>query len=253
MNDEQSDELSPQARTLLEVGRDADLPSANDRARVRTKLALQLAGAAAGAAAGKATAQLAVGSKVGAGTFTGKALLAVAVLGVVGVGASVALRSSHDASDASRPARVERTLQASEPGPSPVAGPAQLGAAPSVPEATSAAPARPTPPSARAPAAHAAPRNVDHDWAADLQAEVSLLAQAQRALAAGDPDAALEHLAQHRAQFPKGALNQERRAASAIAHCQAGRLARGRALLADLPEDSPLSARAEETCRGDAR
>ena len=70
MIDDGNDELSPQARTLLQAGRDADLPGASDRARVRTKLALQLAGAAAGAAAGKAAAQLAVGGKIGAGTLT---------------------------------------------------------------------------------------------------------------------------------------------------------------------------------------
>ena len=134
------------------------------------------------------------------------------------------------------------------------------GAAPAVeapqpgapPNAHDAAHAGASKPAARGPAPHAGAHDVDHDWAADLQAEASLLAQAQRALAAGDPDAALDRLAQHRAQFPKGALSQERRAASAIAHCQAGRLARGRARRGPARGFAALGPR-RRACRGDTR
>jgi hypothetical protein len=258
-----SDELSPEARTLLQAARDADLPEPEDRARVRARLALLLAGTAAGSVGSKVAAQTAVGGKLGSAAVIGKTLLALAVVGAVGVGASIALRrpDSPPAVAAPRPVGALPGDEAAQDEGAPAPTPAPMAATADVVTATLpvAQPAELRPAAPGGPGRmhsapeRAAPRPGDHDWAADLQAEVALLSLAQRALAAGKPEAALEYLAQHRAQFPKGALSQERRAASAIAHCQAGRLARGRELLEDLPDDSPLSGRAVDACRGTPR
>lgn len=243
-----NDELSRQAQELLAAGREADLPRASDRSRVRAKLALQLAAATAAAGAGKAAAQTtATAGKLGALTLNGKLALAAAALGVLGAAAAMTPRRADPlAQDAAPIRRAQRPPVAAE-------APATSEASPRMPTGPSAAPGRrdasEQPPAATRPEAERSHAPVEaQDWAADLQAEVQLLALAQRALAAGQTAAALGHLAEHRARFPRGALSQERTAATAVAHCQAGRAARGRALLTRLPDDSPLSGRARHAC-----
>jgi hypothetical protein len=102
----------------------------------------------------------------------------------------------------------------------------------------------PVAPPVQSPAIHpsrkatvASPSPVDE--AERLREEGRLLGGAQAALAAGDPAEALTWLDQHRAAFPRGAMQLERRALQAVALCQAGRRPEGRALAEALLVEQP--------------
>ncbi len=106
--------------------------------------------------------------------------------------------------------------------------------APSV-SASSALPAASSPLSA--------PRRAD-----TLTREVALLSRAVTALNAGRASEALTALNEHQRQFPRGILGAERQAAKAQALCSLGRLAEGRAQLAQLSPQSPAANRARQVC-----
>jgi len=84
-----------------------------------------------------------------------------------------------------------------------------------------------------------------------LEEEISLLREAHEALRAAQPERALDLLEEHAQRFPRGALEQERRAMRAIALCQAkpGAAARLEAdhFLRSAPE-SPLVERVRSVC-----
>jgi hypothetical protein len=87
-----------------------------------------------------------------------------------------------------------------------------------------------------------------------LNAELTLLRQAQEDLRLGFPAQALGRLADFDRRFPKARLDQERQAIEAIAGCQAfpgpAATARGRAFLLRAPL-SPLAARVRSACHTD--
>lgn len=85
----------------------------------------------------------------------------------------------------------------------------------------------------------------------NLDAELPLLAEAQRALASGRPSEALVALERHRATFPAGALVVERTGLIAIALCQSGKRGEGvRRATAFLERhgSTPLAARVRKAC-----
>jgi RNA polymerase sigma-70 factor (ECF subfamily) len=88
----------------------------------------------------------------------------------------------------------------------------------------------------------------------DVEGEIALLSEAQRALSGGQPEKALQFLDEHARVFPHGALAEERTAARIVALCKLGRVVRARneatAFLQRLP-DSPLAERVRAAC-GDA-
>jgi len=87
--------------------------------------------------------------------------------------------------------------------------------------------------------------------AADLSAETALLRTAQAALGRGDARAALAALDAHEAQFPSGALTEERLGARVFALCSMGRrgdAARAARALLDRAPTSPLRARVLDSC-----
>ncbi len=78
-----------------------------------------------------------------------------------------------------------------------------------------------------------------------LAAETALLQRAQSALAAGDPDAALARLGEHREGFADGVLAREREALRVTALCDAGRREDSRAAAAAFVREHPRSMLAE--------
>jgi len=259
------DEFGPDEQKWLDVLRAADDPNATDRARVRAAVLASIAAGGASVAGGaSATAGLAksgaFAKSAGAvGIFAATWKIGVPVVAVVvagGVTAAVLARSP-----ASRPERVAVAAgtesgplptSVREPEPAPAAAngeapPAVAEATPATaPGTTSETPKRVVVPSARASVAPAAgPRGGD-----DVEAEVPLLTQAQRALERGDPNAALVALARHGRDYPHGALAVERDGLQAIASCE-GKRGDGRALaerfVASHPT-SPLVARVRAAC-----
>jgi hypothetical protein len=85
-----------------------------------------------------------------------------------------------------------------------------------------------------------------------LAEEVTLLARANEALAAGDPRRALSLLSEHRSRFPASRLGQARAVTRALSLCAAGQLAEGRgaaeAILKTEP-GSPFAERLRSACR----
>lgn len=216
-------ELGTDERRWLDALRGADEPTAADHARVR---ALVVGSVATGSAvAASATA----GKTFGAFGLVWKIGLAALSLGALAAGA-VVLQSRSVAPTA----LVEPVRTKVAPVPTPLVEPDHA-----VPEATAPEPAAST------PAAH--PAKIA---AADIEAELALLSQAQRALAAHRPDAALEALAKHGRLFPHGALQVERSGLRAVASCEAGSKSGtqlANRFLAANP-GSPLAARVRAAC-----
>jgi hypothetical protein len=271
-------ELSPSARRLIaEVG-DADGPSVLRRARVKQRLAAQLA--VSGVALGTTKLAAAVGAKAAANagavlsaTALGTAstsvgavalwLMGGALAGAV-VMAPIVLNSPSVREDPMRATLSARTIT-STPVVVPSSGvrvaPAEQAAKriaqePVVKEAKHA-PKRERPAS-RASAEKAAgelvgsPSGVVNSPArASLGAETELLNLAQRELAAGQGERALELLQRHEQRFPAAALSEERMFARVIALCQLGRevdaLAAAEAFLRAAPR-SPFLPRLRKSC-----
>lgn len=85
----------------------------------------------------------------------------------------------------------------------------------------------------------------------DAAYEVSLLSQAQRALAEGDAVTSLARLQEHAQRFPKSALATERAALRVFAYCHLGRVSDAQAAArAFFPRGSgsPLSPKVEASC-----
>jgi hypothetical protein len=87
----------------------------------------------------------------------------------------------------------------------------------------------------------------------ELAAELALLGAAQRELAAGHAERALERLTEHQRSFPYGALLGERLAARVFALCALGRNAEARLARHEFERDapgSPLTPRVLASCAG---
>jgi hypothetical protein len=266
-------DLSTDARALIEANRAGDDPDARDKARVRARLIQQLGvGAFAGAAV------LTVVSGAGGSPVSGTAAVAPVVTRVgtalwvktLGTAAAVAAAAGALYSGTAlldRPQRPRPSDRTSVPAtplpgrPEPEPTVEQLVAEPAV----AIAPLHAVSPTndarkprterrgghARAvaapPAPTSAPAPVSETTIAD---ELALLAKAQRALRDGRASAALGLVQQHALRFPEGALQEERDGIEVLAHCMLGDAqarAAARAFLVEAPA-SPLAARVRKEC-----
>lgn len=224
-------ELSPRARSLFGAGRQSLQPSVEDQERVLLAISQRIdalqgkpkqapsSTPAATGLGGHAIAAIAFGlGLVGAGVFQ---LTRPAPVHVAPAAASSAVVASAPAATSARPQPPEA---ASEPGPAVPENAGTTGPAASSESATSRA-------RSAAPAA-----------ASDrLAEEVAILSRSERALSAGQYQAALHLLDEHRRNFPNGALVQERIAARVQALCGLGRVSDAEAELARLARLSPKS------------
>lgn len=230
-------DLSHEARALIDAARGADDPTPGDRARVHGAISAAVAagtgaavvGATATASAATQTTATAVATKAAAVTTwtatSTKIVTALVVAGTVGgaVAMSPALRSSEPAEPPAMvaprvdaPERRARTLpaanQAALRDEEPAESPAPVVATPIDAEQRRT----PTPAEAEIPREEPA--------AADpLLDELSLLRRASEASRRGEPQTALRLLRRHRRQFPAGELVAERQAATVFALCDVGR------------------------------
>lgn len=270
-----SDDLSPQAKAIVEAGRNDEGPSAEDRDRIRRGIVATLGVGAFGSlgAAGEASAATAgAGASVASGALatmtTTKLVLAVVGLtgivgaGVVGVASSrteaprtevpAASATARESARVAAPLTVLAPSSVAEPVVVPAPAPAPVARVEPAPvAAASAAPT--TRPRAPTPIfTPGQPLEMIRAHAPTLQAELALIGAAQAALGSGDTPGALAHLDRHAERFPEGVLAQERLAARAIALCRLGRLSDGRLeieRLARAAPRSPLLARARDECR----
>ena len=228
--------LSDEARRIVDDARAAYGPSHEDRARVGATLPLHLA-AAVGAAA--STASSAAAAPVG--FLAGKgALLGLTVLVVVG-GASVGYwwsrsetrgaRAPSAASAVSTPA-ARTTNQPDPPESRPSA---------TVKTLSLQAPARGNRSRSTLAARATSTKVAMSEPGPDVAGEIALLNQAQRALASGQADRALQLLDRHARDFPRGSLAEERAAARIIALCALGHVTAARAETAAFVRKSPES------------
>jgi hypothetical protein len=247
-------ELGPEARAILEAGKNGDDPRPEDRARMRRALMASLAAGGAGAAASLAgegaagaaekTIEAAGAAKVLGGMW--KLFLGLAVVGAVGGG--LMLRQSTPAPRApASSAPVAAHEQARVTGS--VEMPQAEAPAPPVREE----PARPAhsmaqPSARRAPATAAKAPPAAGDT---LEAETRRLREAHDALNGGDPARALALLDAQSADFAGGQLREERAAARVLALCKLGRTdganAEAGRFLRENPR-SPLADRVRAAC-----
>jgi hypothetical protein len=256
-------ELSQEARALIDSVSKLDDPSAEDRARVKQRLALQLGAAAFTAAAvtqvaGGAGSGWFASAKAGLWGTAGKLALCAGVLG-----GAVAIGWPDGQPERRRTPPPQHSAPPSSAAPERTAA-AQAPAAPSetpeigvqAPDPSAAAPAAPSAvkPSAVKRTAAAgkkaqapAPRAANEP--SPLALELALLADAQAALRDGQPERALALAAQHRERFPAGVLREERLGIEVLSECDLGRKdpAHGAAFLRAAP-DSPLATRVRKAC-----
>ena len=230
--------LSNEARRIVDDARAAYGPSDEDRARVGAMLPLHLA-AAAGAATAAST-----GSPVAAapaGVLAGKGILVgLTALFVVG-GASVGYWWSGSE------ARGPRAPSAASAASTPAARTTNQPAPPSSPPSATVKRSQPQAPargnrSRSTLAARAVTAKIGVSAPGpDVAGEIALLNQAQRALASGQANTALQLLDRHAREFPRGSLAEERAAARIIALCALGRVTAARAETAEFVRQSPES------------
>ncbi len=183
----------------------------SDEARAKT---LAMAGLGVGAVV---TAAGAVGKAAGGGSVAPKAIaagtallkwLAVGAIGVTAAGGAIGYAVHASRSIASPPAPA---VHAATPAPAraPAARP-PANAAPAVPAPLAEAPLPVAPPAAR-PLAAAPAKALVHSPAhrSTLDDEVSTIAAARQAVAAGDGRAALDLVDAYDARYPEGSLAQE--------------------------------------------
>lgn len=260
-------DLSSEARTLLDEAEGGDDPNLEDRQRVWRALGRGVAAGAAGAALAVTTqvATPATRAAVGAGSAApigvpASKLAAWLALGLVGglgtTGLALwasgttkppAAATAAASRGASEPGRLPAMRAIVPPGNSPqLEVPAETPAAPVEVKPESAAPA----PVANRPAA---PAKLVAESApgTSLGAETSLLESARTALGRGDARGALTLLEAHERAFPSGALVEERLASKVFALCGLGRTADARQVASEFLErapGSPLRARVVESC-----
>lgn len=225
-----------ESQDLFRTARRATSPSAEDRDRVRARLAAHLgaatmAGAAVTVAAGTANA----GVKA---TAVPAALKILAVfVGAAALASAVALRVQvrgappREPAESSAPSPAEPSAR-SAPSPSPAPADPPRPATPAAPVASPVVVARPTAPTPKV---------------ADPAAEAELARAMDRALRDGDPAGALRLAAEHERRFPHGVLSEEREGVRAMARCATGDHAAGMGFLRAHPK-SPLRARITKAC-----
>lgn len=227
-------DLSRLAQELVKAGRSAGAPTDADKERIREALHQRLAApfvpepsAAPGPVASGASWSL----------IAGGTLVAAVVVGVLVWGSS---------GEMSAPPAASAAMPASSVAPPPRTPP------PAPPPRTEET--RMAPPASRAaePAAAASAKGPTETRPKHrLAEEVALLSRATTALHAGRAQDALNALAEHQRQFPRGHLSLERVAARAQALCQLGRKAEAERELSRLSPSSPQAARARRACGSD--
>jgi len=231
--------MDPFAQDLLEGARHAHEPTAEDRARVRAKLAVRIgAGVLLGAGTAKA---------LGSGWWSlAKTFLPFFLL-VVNVGLALSMLGARDANQGAVFAEASAAASGVPAGSESVGDMPPAPTEPAaVPPPVVAAGATPSSLAARAPRP---PSSTSAN--SDLEAEMALIASAQSAIARGDYAAALASLDEHQRSFPKGMLSEERTAARAVALCGSGRQSEGRALATAFlarHATSPLAPRVKSAC-----
>jgi hypothetical protein len=212
--------LSPNARAVIQSGREGLRPTAAERERIEAVLdasALAPDKALLRASPWRLVAPIAIG------------------FALVG-GAASFLARSH----ARLPASQGSTPTAAYASAS-VSAVVQPAIAPGIPASAASPPAGSASSAALARQASTQPQD-------GLTQEVALLSRAASALRAGRADEALRLINEHQRKFPKGVLGVERRAVRAQALCSLKRVEEGRAELARLPLQSPAAARAKQVC-----
>jgi hypothetical protein len=190
-------DVEQELERLFSVAREATVPDAGAKARIRAGLEPRLAAAGAGPRSSR-PAWLGLGA---------------AVLGVC-AGALWLTSAPPVSVPPSRPVVVlEPTKPASE---APAVPPAALEVAPPLAPSASAAPPKARP-AASLSAAKAAPSAAIEDAAAE---ELTLVRQMQQALRAGNAGQALSLADVHARRFPRGTLAEEREGVRAVARCK---------------------------------
>ena len=228
------EQLSDDARALIEATLDAYEPTASNRAQVRWGLESKLSSS-------PAPRLLARGRR----SVVALAAAAIMLAGA-GVAAALVWRATAPSTATSLESTTEPAGAAAEaPGrPRPVV-------APSKHEDTAAA----TKPILPAASVRAAPRHRAQPAAhGDLAGEISLIARAQAATNRGHGDRALQLLEQYERKFGSGALAEEHAAARVFALCAAGNPAAARAEAAQFLQRwprSPQAGRVGSACRAE--
>ncbi|HEX7669675.1 MAG TPA: hypothetical protein VF395_08840 [Polyangiaceae bacterium] len=256
-------DLSSEARTLLDKAEGGDDPNLEDRQRVWRALGPGVAAGAAGAAALGGTARVAAASTkaaLGAGSISPVAVpmsklaawLAIGVvggLGTTGVALFASGRTEPPVAVAPSPV-VGARAPLGDDSPRVLTAPAEIPLAPAPVEANTGSVAPPLlVPSANRPA----PTKpvAEPATATSLGAETSLLESARAALGRGDARGALTLLEAHERAFPEGALVEERLASKVFALCGLGRTTDARRVATEFLErapGSPLRARVQGSC-----
>ena len=232
MND---DDLSPEARELVDLARGSRTPSDEQRERAFRAVMTGLAGGA-----GLSPVKLAAAKATGKSSLIWlKWALPALVVASAGVSAYVL------AGRPSAPTVSELPSALSRPNAAAVASlvPVTSDSDSSPPLALSAAPEASAAPPPRAPASALKPS------ADDLVQELSLLHQALAESRSGHAARALELAHQHAQRYPNSRLRVEREAIQVRSLCALGRASEARKIADRLP-NSPVSAALQETCVG---
>lgn len=242
-------ERHPDESALIAALRQSDEPSRDDRERVRDRVLTRIALVGAAAAVSGTSAEAAMAGTA-ATVKTTAALASCKALTIVGVLLASVGGAGYWMVRSSAPGNTEALPREAPVLRGPEAAAAAMPVRERAPAATvdlaRAGEGRAT----RAPKAAVARPGSSADRS-DLDAEVSLLARAQKALGAGDAARALTLLDSHAAKHPHGILQVERAGVRAIALCTARRTAEGRAAAAAFlakHAQSPLAARVRAAC-----
>ena len=266
-------DLSPEARALLELASGEDSPSTEDRVRVRRALAASLAAGVVSTSATAAAASKSALTAAGAAKSTVGMWLTVGLVAGLAGSAAIYVSTTDAPSTGSTPKHDAVKTKAVAP-PEPVApeAPAAPPAAPEAPAVAARPPRTATGASKGSVAVRAAVSDVSHSAApqpatpppappapaisqpaaiASLAPETALLESARTALGRGDAAGALALLERHEREFPTGALLEERLAAKVFTLCSLGRredAARAASRLLRISPSTPLRARILDSC-----
>lgn len=235
------DDMSPELRALTDSARRGDDPTDDDRARVRRALALKLGAAALGTSAAASA-----GSSASVAASKGVFVVWWFKVGV----AALVVASVTTAVVVTRPKQSGAPVRVSAP--SAVARVREAPARMETDVAMTPAVRVETPDAAVASAPSAAvvrqtPRA--REEANDLTEELAALREARRAMAAGEPERALEILDTYARAHHGGVMAVEREGARLIASCAAGRDVRAEAeAFVTRHGDAPLASRVRAEC-----
>ncbi len=189
--------------------------------------------------------------EVSAGSITStvafKAVMASAVVGVVATGVVVVSNPAPPTSSGSGASSAPMAASVAPPEFQPAIGeadepPSEAEESPRDPESDQISP----------PRSMVSPERLDPtEPASTFEAELTLIKRAKAALDGGRTRGALVHLDEHTRRFPAGVFAGEREALRALALCESGRRAQGRALaerFVALHSSSPLIDRVRHAC-----